>query len=84
MPGGWGRIDGQVRGIARMIEEHKYCIIDIRTQICAASSALRSVALNLLDQHMDHCVNSAIALNGNDFENKLEEVAAAIARLVRS
>lgn len=77
------RIEGQVRGIAKMIEEDKYCI-DILTQISAASSALRSVALNLLDEHMDHCVHSAIALDDNDAETKLAEASAAIARLVRS
>ncbi len=77
------RIEGQVRGIAKMIDEDKYCI-DVLTQISAASSALRSLALNLLDEHMDHCVNSAITGGGNDAETKLAEASAAIARLVRS
>ena len=77
------RIEGQVRGIAKMIDDDKYCI-DILTQISAVSSALRSVALNLLDEHLDHCVSSAIAEGGDDAEVKLAEASAAIARLVRS
>lgn len=54
------RIEGQVRGIARMIDEDKYCI-DVLTQISAVNSALRSVALNLLDEHLNHCVTRAVA-----------------------
>jgi len=81
------RIEGQVRGIARMIDEDKYCI-DVLTQISAVSSALRSVALNLLDEHLSHCVTNAVAEAGPDAgENahtKLAEASAAIARLVRS
>jgi len=77
------RIEGQVRGIARMIEEDKYCI-DILTQISAANSALRSVALNLLDEHLGHCVTRAVADGGSEAEDKLAEASAAIARLVRS
>ena len=77
------RIEGQIRGIAKMIDEDKYCI-DILTQISAASSALRSVALNLLDDHLDNCVSHAIAQGGNEADVKLAEASAAIARLVRS
>ncbi|HEY3994396.1 MAG TPA: metal-sensitive transcriptional regulator [Mycobacterium sp.] len=77
------RIEGQVRGIARMIEEDKYCI-DVLTQISAANSALRSVALNLLDEHLGHCVTHAMAEGGDEAEEKLAEASAAIARLVRS
>jgi CsoR family transcriptional regulator, copper-sensing transcriptional repressor len=77
------RIEGQVRGIARMIEEDKYCI-DVLTQISAANSALRSVALNLLDEHLGHCVTHAVAEGGEEAEEKLAEASAAIARLVRS
>ncbi|OBJ73948.1 metal-sensitive transcriptional regulator [Mycobacterium sp. 1274756.6] len=77
------RIEGQVRGIARMIDEDKYCI-DILTQISAANSALRSVALNLLDEHLGHCVTRAAADGGQEAEAKLAEASAAIARLVRS
>jgi CsoR family transcriptional regulator, copper-sensing transcriptional repressor len=77
------RIEGQVRGIAKMIEDDKYCI-DVLTQISAANSALRSVALNLLDEHLGHCVTRAVAQGGNEAEEKLAEASAAIARLVRS
>lgn len=77
------RIEGQVRGIAKMIDEDKYCI-DVLTQISAVSSALRSVALNLLDEHLDHCVTRAVAQGGDEANAKLAEASAAIARLVRS
>ncbi|WP_297596122.1 metal-sensitive transcriptional regulator [Mycobacterium sp.] len=77
------RIEGQVRGIAGMIEEDKYCI-DVLTQISAANSALRSVALNLLDEHLSHCVTRAVAKGGDEADTKLTEASAAIARLVRS
>jgi DNA-binding FrmR family transcriptional regulator len=77
------RIEGQVRGIAKMIDDDKYCI-DILTQISAASSALRSVALNLLDDHLDNCVSQALAQGGDEADVKLAEASAAIARLVRS
>ena len=77
------RIEGQVRGIAKMIDEDKYCI-DVLTQISAAHNALRSVALNLLDEHLSHCVTRAVAEGGGDAEDKLAEASAAIARLVRS
>lgn len=77
------RIEGQVRGIARMIEDDKYCI-DVLTQISAVNSALRSVALNLLDEHLNHCVTRAVAEGGDEAETKLTEASAAIARLVRS
>jgi CsoR family transcriptional regulator, copper-sensing transcriptional repressor len=77
------RIEGQVRGIARMIEDDKYCI-DVLTQVSAVNSALRSVALNLLDEHLNHCVTRAVAEGGDEAETKLTEASAAIARLVRS
>ncbi|AYE99270.1 MULTISPECIES: metal-sensitive transcriptional regulator [Mycobacterium] len=77
------RVEGQIRGIAKMIDEDKYCI-DILTQISAASSALRSVALNLLDDHLDSCITQAIATGGTEADAKLTEASAAIARLVRS
>jgi DNA-binding FrmR family transcriptional regulator len=77
------RIEGQVRGIARMIEEDQYCI-DVLTQISAVSSALRSLALNLLDEHLGHCVSRAVAAGGDEADVKLAEASAAIARLVRS
>lgn len=77
------RIEGQVRGIARMIDEDKYCI-DVLTQVSAVNNALRSVALNLLDEHLEHCVRRAVAEGGSEAEDKLAEASAAIARLVRS
>jgi DNA-binding FrmR family transcriptional regulator len=77
------RIEGQVRGIAKMIDEDKYCI-DILTQISAVNSALRSVALNLLNEHLGHCVSRAVADGGSEADEKLAEASAAIARLVRS
>ena len=77
------RVEGQVRGIAKMIDEDKYCI-DVLTQINAVSSALRAVALNLLDDHLGHCVSGAIGDGAQDAEAKIAEASAAIARLVRS
>lgn len=77
------RIEGQVRGIAKMIDEDKYCI-DILTQISAVGSALQSVALGLLAEHLSHCVTDAVAAGGDDADAKLAEASAAIARLVRS
>ena len=77
------RIEGQVRGIAKMVEDDKYCI-DILTQVSAATRALQSVALNLLDDHMALCVVNAARAGGAEQEAKLEEASDAIARLVRS
>ena len=77
------RIEGQVRGIAKMIEDDKYCI-DVLTQISAVNSALQSVALGLLDEHLGHCVTQAVAEGGEQADTKLAEASAAIARLVRS
>jgi CsoR family transcriptional regulator, copper-sensing transcriptional repressor len=76
------RIEGQVRGLHRMVEEQAYCI-DVLTQISAATKALQSVALGLLDDHLAHCVAGAIA-EGTGADDKLSEASAAIARLVRS
>lgn len=77
------RIEGQVRGIAKMIDEDKYCI-DVLTQISAVNSALQSVALGLLDEHLNHCVTNAVAAGGEQADAKLAEATAAIARLVRA
>ena len=77
------RIEGQVRGIAKMIDDDKYCI-DILTQISAVNSALQSVALGLLDEHLGHCVTDAVSAGGAEGDVKLAEASAAIARLVRS
>ncbi|HYI57583.1 MAG TPA: metal-sensitive transcriptional regulator [Microlunatus sp.] len=77
------RIEGQARGLQRMVEEEKYCI-DILTQVSAMTSALRSVALGLLDEHLQHCVARAAAEGGKEADAKLHEASQAIARLVRS
>jgi DNA-binding FrmR family transcriptional regulator len=77
------RIEGQVRGLQRMVDEDAYCI-DILTQISAATRALEAVALELLDAHLRHCVTEAIASGGPDAEAKVAEASAAIGRLVRS
>jgi DNA-binding FrmR family transcriptional regulator len=77
------RIEGQVRGLQKMVEEEQYCI-DILTQISATTSALQSVALGLLDEHLSHCVVRAAASGGPESEVKLQEASTAIARLVRS
>ena len=77
------RVEGQVRGIARMIEQDQYCI-DVLTQVSAATKALQAVALGLLDEHMAHCLANAVAAGGPERDAKLKEASAAIARLVRS
>ncbi|MFC4950529.1 metal-sensitive transcriptional regulator [Pseudonocardia sp. GCM10023141] len=77
------RIEGQVRGIARMVEDDQYCI-DVLTQVSAATKALQAVALGLLDEHLTHCVRDAAAEGGPVAEKKIAEASAAIARLVRS
>lgn len=77
------RIEGQARGIHRMIEEEQYCI-DILTQISALTAALRGVALGLLNDHMKHCVLDAAQLGGDAAEAKFKEASDAIARFVRS
>ena len=77
------RIEGQVRGIARMVDEDKYCI-DILTQVAAVNSAMHAVSLGLLESHLQHCVVRAAAEGGEEAETKLHEASQAIARLVRS
>jgi len=77
------RIEGQVRGIHRMVDEEQYCI-DILTQISALTKALEGVALGLLDDHLKHCVLDAARQGGGEGEIKIKEASDAIARLVRS
>jgi CsoR family transcriptional regulator, copper-sensing transcriptional repressor len=77
------RIEGQVRGLQRMVEEDKYCI-DVLTQVSAVTKALQAVALGLLDEHLSHCVVGAVAAGGDEADVKLREASDAIARLVRS
>ncbi len=77
------RIEGQVRGLHRMVDEETYCI-DVLTQVAAATKALETVALTLLDDHLRHCVTNAARAGGEEAEEKITEASAAIARLVRS
>ncbi|WP_306670116.1 metal-sensitive transcriptional regulator [Rhodococcus opacus] len=78
------RIEGQARGLQRMVEEEKYCI-DILTQVSAMTKALQAVALGLLEDHISHCVVNAAAEGDHaEAEAKIAEASNAIARLVRS
>ncbi len=77
------RVEGQVRGLQRMVEEDKYCI-DILTQVSAATKALQSFSLELLEEHLSHCVVEAAQRGGTEAEEKVREASEAIARLVRS
>ena len=77
------RIEGQIRGLQRMVENDEYCI-DVLTQISAATKALQAVSLGLLDEHLKHCVAQALADGGAAAEEKVREASEAIARLVRS
>src|SRR5437667_10395819 len=74
-------IEGQIRGLQAMIDDDRYCI-DILTQISAATRALQSVALALVDDHLNHCVREAIGAGGPAADAKVAEASAAIARLV--
>ena len=77
------RIEGQLRGLQRMVAEDTYCI-DVLTQISAVQSALDSVALGLLEDHMNHCVVTAARESDEAAQAKVDEAAAAIARLIKS
>ncbi|GAB1516852.1 metal-sensitive transcriptional regulator [Actinophytocola sp. NPDC049390] len=77
------RIEGQIRGLQRMVENDEYCI-DVLTQISAATKALQAVSLGLMDEHLKHCVAQALADGGKDADEKVREASEAIARLVRS
>jgi DNA-binding FrmR family transcriptional regulator len=77
------RIEGQIRGLQRMVEEDKYCI-DILTQVSAATKALQSFSLELLDEHLSSCVVDAARAGGQEAEIKVREASDAIARLVKS
>lgn len=76
-------IEGQVRGLQRMVESDTYCI-DVLTQVSAATKALQSVALGLLEEHMAHCMVEAARVGGAEQDRKVREASDAIARLVRS
>jgi CsoR family transcriptional regulator, copper-sensing transcriptional repressor len=77
------RIEGQVRGLQRMVNDDEYCI-DVLTQISAATRALQAVALELLEDHLGHCVSHAITAGGPEADLKIREAAQAVARLVKS
>jgi len=77
------RIEGQVRGLARMVEDEAYCI-DVLTQIAAVDKALDGVALKLLDDHTNHCVRDAIARGGRDADEKVGELMSAVERFART
>lgn len=77
------RIEGQIRGLQRMVENDRYCI-DILTQVSSATRALQSFSLELLDQHMAGCVLEAAVMGGEHADAKVREASEAIARLVRS
>jgi len=77
------RIEGQVRGLQRMVDEDKYCI-DVLDQVAAVTKALQAVAIELLDDHLSHCVADALAVGGEAAEKRVAEASAAVARLVRS
>jgi DNA-binding FrmR family transcriptional regulator len=77
------RIEGQVRGLQRMVDEDVYCI-DVLTQVSAVTRALQAVALGLLEDHLGHCVAQAVEQGGPEAEEKVREAAAAISRLVKS
>jgi DNA-binding FrmR family transcriptional regulator len=77
------RIEGQARGLQRMVEDEKYCI-DILTQVSAMTKALQAVSLGLLEEHLSHCVVQAAQQGGREADEKIREASDAIARLVRS
>jgi DNA-binding FrmR family transcriptional regulator len=77
------RIEGQTRGLQRMVEEDKYCI-DVLTQVAAVTKALQAVSLSLLEDHMNHCVVDAARAGEQEGREKVTEAVAAITRLVRS
>ena len=77
------RIEGQVRGIQRMIDEDQYCI-DVLTQIASVTKALQGVGLGLLDEHIRHCVRDAAVADEGEGDAKVAEAVAAVARLLKS
>jgi DNA-binding FrmR family transcriptional regulator len=77
------RIEGQVRGIARMVDEDVYCI-DVLTQVAAVTKALEAVSLGLLEDHIGHCVVEAARRSPDEAAEKVREAGEAISRLVRS
>lgn len=76
------RIEGQVRGLQRMVDEDAYCV-DILTQVAAVQTALEQVAVNVLDAHVRHCVADAVAGDGDAADEKLDELMAAVRRFAK-
>lgn len=77
------KIEGQVRGLRRMIDADEYCI-DVLTQISSVTKALQSVGVGLIDEHLRHCVQEATARSEDEGDAKIHEATAAIARLLRT
>jgi DNA-binding FrmR family transcriptional regulator len=77
------RIEGQVRGLRRMVDDEAYCI-DVLTQIAAVDRALDGVALNLLTDHTNHCVRDAVEQGGEEADHKVDELMAAVERFART
>jgi CsoR family transcriptional regulator, copper-sensing transcriptional repressor len=77
------RVEGQVRGLQRLIEDDTYCI-DVLTQVSAATKALQAVAVELVEDHLSHCVADAVHSGGDEADAKVQEATAAIARLLRT
>jgi CsoR family transcriptional regulator, copper-sensing transcriptional repressor len=77
------RVEGQVRGLQRLVENDTYCI-DVLTQVSAATKALQAVAVELVEDHLSHCVADAVQAGGDDADAKVQEATAAIARLLRT
>ena len=77
------RIEGQARGLQRMVEEEQYCI-DILTQVAAMTKALQAVSIGLVEEHLSHCVVDAARMGGDEADAKISEAVDAISRLVRS
>ncbi len=77
------KVEGQIRGLQRMVDDDRYCI-EILEQVSAATKALQAVALELLDDHLAHCVSEAVRKGGDEATEKLSEASVAIGRLVRS
>jgi DNA-binding FrmR family transcriptional regulator len=76
------KVEGQVRGIARMVDDDRYCI-DVLTQVAAATRALEQVALGLLDDHVRHCITAAVRSSDDEAETKLTEINRAVALALR-
>ena len=77
------RIEGQVRGLERMVGDEAYCI-DVLTQIAAVRNALDGVALKLLTDHTSHCVRDAVERGGAEADEKVDELMAAVDRFARA